>query len=344
MSTQPAQSPHPTVLPTVSYAFIQEWLDALHDYCPPDQVDDFLTRTGLTAQAHQGRGRVTHDQIVRLYHIVAVETGDEMMGLWSRTIRHGALKMLCASVLGASSLAAALHRFATFWNLLLDDHSLCLRADARTLVLHLQPDPNAQISPFGHVLLLKLAHGVASWLVRRELSLTRVGFTFDRPEFAADYPVLFPAPIRFDQTTSSISFAKPLGDLPISASAADMQPFLQRAPRDWIFTSFREHALPLRLREMLLLSDRMGSTLNDAALALNITPRTLIRQLKAEDTSFQAIKDGLRCDLAMRDLASAKNIEAISQDVGFASPASFHRAFRGWTGETPGQFRRRVRD
>ncbi|PYG28910.1 AraC family transcriptional regulator [Pelagimonas varians] len=339
MSIQPTQP----VLPTVSQEFIQEWLDALHGYCPASQVDDFLTRTGLNALAGQGRGRVTHDQIVRLYHIVAVETGDEMMGLWSRTIRHGALKLLCCSVLGASSLAAAMHRFATFWNLLLDDHSLRLSEGRQTLRLHLEPSSDAQISPFGHVLLLKLAHGVASWLVRRELPLTRVGFTFVRPDFAADYPVLFPAPIQFDQSTSSISFVKSLGDLPISASEADMQPFLQRAPRDWIFTSFREHALPLQLREMLLLSDRMGSTLNDAALALNITPRTLIRQLKAEGTSFQAIKDGLRCDLAMRDLASPKNIEAISQDVGFASPASFHRAFRGWTGETPGQFRRRVR-
>lgn len=332
-----------SVLPTVSQEFIQEWLDALHGYCPPAQVDDFLTRTGLNALAGQPRGRVTHDQIVQLYHIVAVETGDEMMGLWSRTIRHGALKMLCNSVLGAASLASAMHRFATFWNLLLDDHSLRLGGDAQTLQLHLEPRQTAQISPFGHVLLLKLAHGVASWLVRREVPLTQVGFAFPRPDFAADYPVLFPAPIRFELPTSSISFAKAVGDLPISASQADMQPFLQRAPRDWIFTSFREHALPLQLREIMLLSDRMGSTLNDAAASLNVTPRTLIRQLKAEGTSFQAIKDGLRCDLAMRDLAGPKNIEAISQDVGFASPASFHRAFRGWTGETPGQFRRRVR-
>jgi len=32
-------------------------------------------------------------------------------------------------------------------------------------------------------------------------------------------------------------------------------------------------------------------------------------------------------------------INAISAQLGFDSTASFHRAFRGWTGDTPGAFR-----
>ncbi|WP_368075864.1 helix-turn-helix domain-containing protein [Leisingera sp. NJS201] len=78
----------------------------------------------------------------------------------------------------------------------------------------------------------------------------------------------------------------------------------------------------------------------DAARALNVTPRTLMRRLDAEDTSFQAIKDGLRRDIAIHDLqAGSKSIEEISQDVGFSSPANFHRAFRRWTGVTPSSYR-----
>lgn len=336
------------VLPTVSQAFIQDWVDALYAYCPAQQVTEFLNRTGLQMLSAQNltgqkQGRVTHDQIVRLYQIVAVETGDEMMGLLSRTIRPGALKLLCTSVLGASSLAAAMHRFAIFWNLLLDDHQLALVESKTSLSLQLTPVTNAAETRFGQALLLKLAHGVASWLVHRELPLTQVGFAFTKPGFAADYPILFPAPIVFSQPQSFLTFEKRLGDLPVSASEIDMLPFLQRAPRDWIFTRFREHALPLRLREMLLMSDRMSCTLNTAAQALNITPRTLIRRLKSEGTSFQEIKDALRCDIALRDLGHSKSLEAISQDAGFASPASFHRAFRGWTGQTPGQYRQRLR-
>ncbi|CUH87670.1 Urease operon transcriptional activator [Phaeobacter sp. CECT 5382] len=328
------------VLPTVSRAFLEDWLTALRQQCPPQQLAGFMAQIGLTGAVRPG-GRVTHDQIVRLYQLVAVETGDEMMGLWSRPVRTGALKHLCASVRGASSLSAALYRFTSFWNLLLDDFSLVFETESERMRIVLEPRDGAVAQRFGHMLLLKLAHGIASWLTGQEVPLRDVGFAFERPDFAEDYLVLFPAPIRFGQGVSSIVFEAQLGDLPVARSEAEMQEFLLRAPRDWIFTSYREHALPLRLREMLQQADQLDFRLDDAAQALNLTPRTLIRRLDAEGTSFQAIKDGLRRDIAIRDLSRGiKSIEAISQDIGFASAANFHRAFRRWTNVTPGAYRK----
>lgn len=315
-------------------------------HCPPVQIQGFLDRIGLTASptVRQSGSRVTHDQIVHFYQLVARETGDEMLGLWSRSIRAGALKHLCASVRGASSLSAALFRFTSFWNLLLDDFELELQQEAGTTRIALTPRapdyPAPEAQRFGHMLLLKLTHGIGSWLTGRELPLTEVGFAFARPSFAEDYPVLFPAPVYFGRAQSSISFSGDLGELPLSRSEAEMQEFLARAPRDWIFTQSREHALPLRLRELLLQSERLEFHLKDAAETLNLTPRTLIRRLDAEGTSFQAIKDGLRRDIALRDLRRGiKSIEGIAQDIGFASAANFHRAFRRWTGQTPGSYR-----
>ncbi len=329
-----------SLYPTVSRAFLEDWLTALRGLCTKGQLSGFLAQIGLEDHA-QPRGRVTHDQIVRLYQIVVQETGDEMTGLWSRPVRNGALKLLCSSVRGASSLSAALFRFTSFWNLVLDDCHLSLVTEQDGLRIVLQPRDRGVQYRFGHVLLLKLAHGIASWLAGGELPLREVSFVFDRPDFAEDYPILFPAPARFGQSCSSLTFAGRLDGIPLSRSEAEMQEFLIRAPRDWIFTSSREHALMLRVRELLLSSDRLSSRLEEIAEELNLTPRTLIRRLDAENTSFQAIKDGLRRDIAMRDLSLAgKSIEAISQDVGFASAANFHRAFKRWTGTTPGAYRR----
>jgi AraC-like DNA-binding protein len=75
---------------------------------------------------------------------------------------------------------------------------------------------------------------------------------------------------------------------------------------------------------------------------MNMTPRTLIRRLEADGTSFQAIKDALRRDMAIRDLqAGRKSVEAIALDVGFSSSANFYKAFQRWTGSTPGSYRRK---
>ncbi|MFD3190811.1 AraC family transcriptional regulator ligand-binding domain-containing protein [Sedimentitalea sp. HM32M-2] len=334
----------PPSLSTVSHAFIQDWLGVLQAHCTPAQLQRFLDETDLASGADQPLARVTHDQIVRLYQLVAVETGDEMMGLWSRPIRKGALKHLCVSVRGAASLGGALYRFATFWNLLLDDYFLELQEDGDILRLRIRPNATPVPNRFGHMLLLKLNHGITSWLAGRELPLREVGFVFQRPEFAQDYPILFPAPVRFGQPCSYIGFDRGLGGLEMSRTDAEMQEFLQRAPRDWIFTSYREHALSLRIREFLFLSDNLDFRLKDAARALNMTPRTLMRRLDDEQTSFRAIRDGLRRDTAIRELTQgSKSLEAISQDVGFSSAASFHRAFRTWTGMTPGSYRRKQR-
>ncbi|WP_083100404.1 AraC family transcriptional regulator [Pseudophaeobacter leonis] len=329
-----------SILPTVSRAFLEDWLCALRSQCPPQQLAGFLDDIGLASRVQPG-ARVTHDQIVRLYQLVTQQTGDEMMGLWSRPIRSGTLKHLCSSMRGASSLSAALFRFTSFWNLLLDDFQLVFESQGDSMSIYLVPRGTATPQRFGHLLLLKLAHGVASWLTGRELPLSEVGFAFDRPGFAEDYPVLFPAPIRFGQAHSTIVFSEQLGDVPVSRSEAEMQEFLLREPRDWIFTSYSAHALPLRLREMLLRADRLDFHLRDAAQALNLTPRTLIRRLDGEDTSFKAIKDGLRRDIAMRYLPRGlKSIETISHDIGFASAANFPRAFRRWPEITPGAYRR----
>ena len=76
------------------------------------------------------------------------------------------------------------------------------------------------------------------------------------------------------------------------------------------------------------------------ARGLNVSPRTLIRQLAAEGTSFQRIHDGVRRDVAIRELVhSERSIDAIARQVGFSSGTNFHRAFRRWTGATPGSYR-----
>jgi len=70
---------------------------------------------------------------------------------------------------------------------------------------------------------------------------------------------------------------------------------------------------------------------------------TLRRKLKEEGTSFQALLDNMRKELAlgyMRD--TQMNFGEIAYVLGFSTPGAFQRAFKRWTGETPGDYRRRI--
>lgn len=329
-------------LSTVSNAFIADWRAALRPLCTDETFATLLHRADLHPGPATPQGRVTLDQIVRLYQHAAVETGDEMMGLWSRPIRPRALQHLLTSVREATSLASALYRFSTFWNLLLDDYQFELIDTDTTLTLRLSPLTECPAQRFGHMLILKLAHGLMSWLARREVPVHEVRFAFARPPFDEDYAVIFPAPVRFDQPATALSFA--LCDLgPVQVrSTADLDLFLENAPRDWIFTRSSQHTQSLRVRTYLSQTPWEDANLTGAARALHMTPRTLIRKLQADGTSFQAIKDALRRDIAIRLLQTdGPSVEAIAQDVGFSSAANFHKAFQRWTGNTPSAYRRR---
>lgn len=331
----------PISLTTVSAGFIEDWLDALRSRLTPEAMTSLLERSGLQTGPMTPNQRITLNEIAKLYQLAARETGDEMMGLWSRQIRPRALQHLVTVEREARSMTSALFRFSTFWNLLLDDFRLDLRNTPELVELVLVPyAPETRAQRFGHMLMLKLAHGLLSWLGGSEIPVKAVHFAFTRPEFAADYAVVFPCPVEFAAAQTSILFDPRQFSRPITRSPAEASAFLERAPLDWIFTGSRAHMYSLRVRAFLYSATWQTSRLSNAADALKMAPRTLNRRLKEEGTTFQDIKDGLRRDIAIRALQrSSDSIEQIAFDTGFTAPANFYRAFRIWTNRTPGSYR-----
>jgi len=77
---------------------------------------------------------------------------------------------------------------------------------------------------------------------------------------------------------------------------------------------------------------------------LGVGVRTLHRRLKAEGTSFRKVLDEFRLEHGMRQLASSRaSAKEVAYALGFSDPASFHRAFKRWTGSTVSEYRQNVR-
>jgi AraC-like DNA-binding protein len=94
------------------------------------------------------------------------------------------------------------------------------------------------------------------------------------------------------------------------------------------------------VRQTLAEHPEHGRNADDLAAWLNLSPRTLHRQLKEEGASLQQLKDAVRRDLAMDLLLRTQRpIKQIAAEVGFQNEKSFMRAFKGWTGVTPDEFR-----
>jgi AraC-like DNA-binding protein len=81
------------------------------------------------------------------------------------------------------------------------------------------------------------------------------------------------------------------------------------------------------------------------ARALAMSTRTMRRRLAAEGTSLRALVDQVRREVATSEIDDARlSLAALAMRLGFSDQTAFHRAFRRWTGVSPGEYRRGARD
>lgn len=81
----------------------------------------------------------------------------------------------------------------------------------------------------------------------------------------------------------------------------------------------------------------------EVAAWLDMSERTLHRQLAAESQSFRSLDELVRRQLAeqlLRD--SSLGLESVALQLGYSEAAGFSRAFKRWRGVSPDQWRRQV--
>lgn len=84
------------------------------------------------------------------------------------------------------------------------------------------------------------------------------------------------------------------------------------------------------------------ATLEAMARLLAMSERTLQRRLGEEGTTFLGILDDVREARARALLRDAnRSLLDVAEQLGFSDLATFSRAFKRWTGQPPGMFRRR---
>lgn len=327
---------------TVSAHFLHAMLDGVRSRHGEDAVDRVLAAAAIPASLqHQDDARLSRQQYVALYRTVAATLDDEMLGLWSRPVRTGTLKYLMLSLLDAPTVLVALHRFVRFWNLLLDDYRLHIASkNAMVRLALIARVPGATVTPLGHELMMKLIHGIASWLLGREISLRLVEFSFARPAHAGDYALLYPGEVRFGAATTCIHFVHDDCAQQFKREKHELWVFLKHAPEGWTFSAVHHASLAARTRAYLEQRLAQAVTIQDLAQALHTTVRTLNRRFADEGTHFQAVKDALRRDIAVHRLTHSNiSVAALAFDLGYADATGFCRAFRQWTGSSPASYR-----
>ncbi|WP_291995279.1 AraC family transcriptional regulator [Candidatus Accumulibacter sp. ACC003] len=290
--------------------------------------------------------RIPIDRYAALYNLINHELDDEGFGLFSLPMRVGSFELLCRGTITAPTLAVAIARSARFLRLLLPDLAVGLDSTPEQASLCISETRPLLIGRvFAFEWLLRLLHGLLSWLVGRNIVFDAVAFPYPRPAHAADYALIYTARSSFDAEILSARFAAKLLDLPVRRDEAALQSFLEGAPGKLTTLYRRDRETVLRVRDILRDTLPAAGSLKEVARALHLSPRTLHRRLQEEGSSFQASKDAWRRDLAISRLATSKQaLTQIAADLGFADSAAFYRAFLRWTGMAPAHYRKKLQE
>ena len=169
-------------------------------------------------------------------------------------------------------------------------------------------------------------------------------FPYRPPDWAALYADRFPGIVEFGGR--SLRIRVPRSELSLRCVAADP------AAHDAALRDCRREAeepgavsdadiLPF-VKNRLAIADDDYPGLEAMAKALAISPRTLIRRLRAAGASYRALVDEARAYRACRRLTHTNDpIDRIAADLGYADTSNFSRTFRRWRNMAPSQYRAR---
>jgi len=158
----------------------------------------------------------------------------------------------------------------------------------------------------------------------------------------ASYRARFDVPVAFRADMAALAVDEADLDLPISENIQDLHEVATRYLEDRLSRGPASVSVQVRKAIEALLGTGTCSNV-EVASALHLHARSLQRRIREEGTTFEAIKDDVRRDLARRYLSQPDlSLAQISTLLGYSEQSAFGRSCRRWFDLTPREMRARI--
>lgn len=185
--------------------------------------------------------------------------------------------------------------------------------------------------------------------ILRQLSLAtenaikpiRIDFEHSKPADITAHKHTFQCPIYFSQPTNRLCLS--IDTLQLTVARGNerlykaLEPYLEKERQQRSVSD----ELPPQITRIVAAEMSSGApSIDEICDQLNLSRRTLQRRLKEHGIEFSTLIEDVRRELALSYMKESNySMTEISLLVGYSESASFTRAFRRWTGQSPQQYR-----
>lgn len=298
-------------------------------------------------QLQDVHARVTIAQMVALWRAAVSAAGDPDLALHvGEAVNPTSAGIIAYVMMNAPTLQESLRKLCKYQDIVCEGirTSLVLRQGEAHVQLEVV-SPALEEPRYAIDSEMAIYKNAFTALIGQELPFRQVLFAYPQPERIIEHQRIFgEAKLLFDTRYSGFVFDAAWLQKPVVSANPELNllfeqyanAYLQRlhAPKNMQERVQRELAQQLKGEE---------PTVTSVARSLAVSVRSLQAKLREEGTSYQALLDGVRQELAEQHLRSGQHTVAdVAYLLGFSEPSAFSRSFKKWTGLPPQLYRQSI--
>lgn len=300
-------------------------------------------------EAENPNARFSVEKMSQVWRLAVERTGDPCFALsLAEHSNPGMYSALGMSIISSRTLGEAIHRGCRFSQIASDAASVSLREsgdEQMELVFQQSADHARLATPESMEAFMATTTRILRSGSRDGFQPVEVHFRHDREAFRDKYAAFFAAPMVFNAANYQIVFPQ----RNLQHKFYQSNPELAESIDNWMneyLSAFEVSSLAAKVSGLLLRKLPDGEfTQYDVASELALSARSLQRGLQKEATSFKALLEQVRKDMALQYMRDNRlSLIEICCMLGFSDQSNFTKAFKRWTGQTPKSYRRQLQN
>ena len=325
------------------------YFKALLDFC----VEEYsLSRSYLLSQSglsetdlNDPQQRIAAERYNHLMITAAEQSDDSLLGQnFGAQLGTSAFNILGYLAMSAATLGEAALALQKYEELVSNIGSTTIKHNGATSQMCWQPNQhNNQLS---HHIVEAVFSGWISFgrkIIGFAAPINRIYFCHSKPESSQDnQSLIFDCPVLYNQAINAIEIDKKWLSLPLTQSQqAVYQALLLEAQKAIEKIGQASNSFTHQIQSLIINNLYQGSlSLDNIASQLNVSRRTLQRQLKQQQVNFRDLVEQTKKELAIKlVIEDSLPLTSIAGILGFSEQSGFTRAYKRWTGHSPKEYR-----